>query len=262
MPIDDRSPYSSDDEVLIGLSGSDSSSEYEVSIFASDVSDDSDLVLLHHDTDVNVSALRTVNSAIVGLHSNLTSALSNLSLASNAPGNRSESESSKQAPKDAAAEKRKKKKAKQRARRQRKAARAHKEQAKASKSPAPASGASPSLNITYDEASEFVTSSLHDPKSVDKLAFLQALIVELDVKESDSPEFPKSLTQAKKLLKEDAHINIREYYAARGKTQAEIVKLKHPSHSSLRKSIRKKKNPAPRGWVKEKGLQSLLVVCF
>jgi len=71
-----------------------------------------------------------------------------------------------------------------------------------------------------------------------------------------------SLTAAKALLKSQAHINIKEYIAVREQGQAALQKAMHPSRSALIKDIRKKGNRASLKWVKNQGLQVLLVNCF
>jgi len=115
----------------------------------------------------------------------------------------------------------------------------------------------------YEDASSFITGFLSSPDDKDtvcKLTLLQSLIVELGV--ADASSLPSTVTQAKKLLKAEAHINIREYMSERNKGQDALKSIMHASRGSLVKSIRKKKNPASLTWVKEQGLNVLLVQCF
>jgi len=115
----------------------------------------------------------------------------------------------------------------------------------------------------YEDASNFITGFLSSPEgkdAVDKLALLQALILELGV--ADASALPTTITSAKKLLKAEAHVNIREYMAVRDEGQDALKAIMHASRGSLVKSIRKKKNPASLTWVKQQGLSVLLVQCF
>lgn len=63
------------------------------------------------------------------------------------------------------------------------------------------------------------------------------------------------------MLKAEAHVNIKEYVATRHKGQSALREILKPSKSALRKEIRKG-NKASLKWVKERGLQVLLVTCF
>lgn len=115
----------------------------------------------------------------------------------------------------------------------------------------------------YEDASRFITGFLSSPEdkdSVNKLTLLQSLIMELGV--ADISSLPTTITSAKKLLKSEAHVNIREYIAVREKGQDALKGIMHASRGSLVKSIRKKKNPASLTWVKQQGLNVLLVQCF
>ncbi|KAH7924556.1 hypothetical protein BV22DRAFT_1066488 [Leucogyrophana mollusca] len=117
---------------------------------------------------------------------------------------------------------------------------------------------------SYQEAAAFITEHLRaDLKDEEKkLALLQALIVELGVRKPNAADIPSTLTSAKKVLKTEAHINIKEYVAIRAQGQAALQRIMHPSRGALAKSIRKKGNRAPLKWVKSQGLQVLLVTCF
>ncbi|KDR81765.1 hypothetical protein GALMADRAFT_207176 [Galerina marginata CBS 339.88] len=117
--------------------------------------------------------------------------------------------------------------------------------------------ASPTL---YEEASVFISSFLSNPDAkndaVCKLALLQSLIIELGLA---TPSLPESLTAAKAFLKSRAFLNIREYLAVRGQGPEAVQGLLYPSRSALIKDIKKKRNPASLKWVKQHGLQVLLV---
>jgi hypothetical protein len=70
------------------------------------------------------------------------------------------------------------------------------------------------------------------------------------------------LRAAKALLKSRAFLNIREYLAVRDQGLTALQRVMHPSRAALAKDIRKKGNPASLQWVKEHGLQVLLVTCY
>jgi hypothetical protein len=57
-------------------------------------------------------------------------------------------------------------------------------------------------------------------------------------------------------------LNIKEYLAVRGQGPAAVRRIMYPSRSALIKDIRKKNNRASLRWVKESGLQVLLVSCY
>jgi hypothetical protein len=88
------------------------------------------------------------------------------------------------------------------------------------------------------------------------LALLQSLIIELGLA---TPSLPDSLTAAKAFLKSRAFLNIREYIAVRGQGPEAVQRAMYPSKSALIKDIKKKRNPASLKWVKQHGLQVLLV---
>ncbi|KAF9009391.1 hypothetical protein BDQ17DRAFT_1056714 [Cyathus striatus] len=112
----------------------------------------------------------------------------------------------------------------------------------------------------YEEASRFISSFLSNPQIKNnagyRLTLLQSLIIELGLATS---QLPTTLTSAKAYLKSKAFLNIREYLAVRGQGPDAMQKLLHPSKSSLIRAIRKNKNPASLKWVKDHGLQVLLV---
>ncbi|ETW85477.1 hypothetical protein HETIRDRAFT_407507 [Heterobasidion irregulare TC 32-1] len=127
-----------------------------------------------------------------------------------------------------------------------------------------------------------MTSFLENPKPTNNgamLPLLHALIIELGLLSKFQgnkvapkvapktvpspftlPELPRSLRQAKLLLKSHAFINIRDYLNARGDGFAALQKVLHPSRRSLVREIRTQpKKRVPLGWVKQSGLNVLLV---
>ncbi|KAF8968392.1 hypothetical protein BDZ97DRAFT_1916228 [Flammula alnicola] len=110
----------------------------------------------------------------------------------------------------------------------------------------------------YEEASTFISSFLSNPDakndSVCRLTLLQSIIIELGLA---TPSLPESLTAAKAFLKSRAFLNIREYVAVREQGPEAVQRVMYPSKSALIKDIRK--NPTSRKWVKQHGLQVLLV---
>jgi len=111
------------------------------------------------------------------------------------------------------------------------------------------------------------------------LALLQALIIELgffnppngvDCK-SDSgrstPSFelsdiPQSMRAARSFIKTHVFLNVRDYLALRAQGQEALQNVLHPSRKSLVTELRKKDARVPRDWVKQRGLNVLLVTCF
>ncbi|KAK0228402.1 hypothetical protein IW262DRAFT_1455643 [Armillaria fumosa] len=114
----------------------------------------------------------------------------------------------------------------------------------------------------YDDAVRYITSFLTNPaakETVCHLRLLQSLIIELGLATSS---IPTSLTSAKTLIKSQAFVNIRDYLALRGQGLAAVQRAMHPSRSALRKDIKRKGNQASLKWVKQNGLQVLLVSCY
>jgi len=115
----------------------------------------------------------------------------------------------------------------------------------------------------YEEASLFITSFLADPiakrDSVYRLTLLQSLIVELGFM---STALPATLRAARDFVKTHVFLNIKEYIANRGQGQAAIQRLLFPSRNALIKDIRRKGKPASLKWVKQQGLDVLLVSCY
>ncbi|KAG2077993.1 hypothetical protein BDR04DRAFT_439790 [Suillus decipiens] len=116
-----------------------------------------------------------------------------------------------------------------------------------------------SPNGSYEDAVAYITQYLDSPvKENDpstKLLFLQALIVEFGI----SKQMPTSISSATKLLKASVHVNIQDYVAKRGKDQGELQHIMQPSKSALRKDIRRSSRRSPLKWVKEHGLNVLLI---
>ncbi|KAF8626270.1 hypothetical protein AX15_004944 [Amanita polypyramis BW_CC] len=115
----------------------------------------------------------------------------------------------------------------------------------------------------YQEASSFISSFLESPvakrDSVYRLTLFQSLIVEFGLV---SKALPTSLRAAQTFIKSHVFVNIKEYLANRGCEQAEIQRLLYPSRSALIKDIRRKRNTASLKYVKQHGLNVLLVGCF
>ncbi|KAJ3983120.1 hypothetical protein F5890DRAFT_1414355 [Lentinula detonsa] len=119
-------------------------------------------------------------------------------------------------------------------------------------------------SFEYEEAVNYVTSFLQNPseycESSSRLMLLQSLIVELGL---SSSSLPMSLKSAQAVLKSQAFLNIREYLAVRDKGPDAVKQVMYPSRSALIKSIRKQpRSRAPLDWVKEHGLQVLLVTAY
>jgi hypothetical protein len=95
----------------------------------------------------------------------------------------------------------------------------------------------------------------NDP--VCRLTLLQSLIIELGLATSN---LPASLRAARAFLKARAFLNIREYIAVRSQGPEAIQRAMYPSRSALMKGFKKNKGSrAPLQWVKNMGLQVLLV---
>ena len=93
-----------------------------------------------------------------------------------------------------------------------------------------------------------------------KLAFLQALIIELGLYTS-MPSLPSSLRAAKAILKSQVFLNVRDYLAVRQQGVEALRGVMHPSRSALLREIRGGKK-APVKTVKDSGLGVLLVTCY
>ncbi|KAI0781114.1 hypothetical protein BD413DRAFT_608297 [Trametes elegans] len=145
----------------------------------------------------------------------------------------------------------------------------------------------PALNVppaVYKSAQSYVSSILSaDPSAqsgATKLAFLQALIIELGLYPSapphagatttpapahasffSLPSLPGSLRAAKALLKSQVYMNVRDYLAVRSQGVDALRRVMHPSRSALLREIRGGKR-APVKAVKESGLSVLLVTCY
>jgi len=115
----------------------------------------------------------------------------------------------------------------------------------------------------YKEASLFITSFLAHPvakrDSVCRLTLLQSLIVELGFM---STALPTTLRAARSFVKTHVFLNIKEYIANREQGQAATQRLLFPSRNALIKDIRRKGKPASLKWVKQQGLDVLLVSCY
>jgi len=116
---------------------------------------------------------------------------------------------------------------------------------------------------SYDDASAFISRFLSSPVegSDAQLDLLRALIIELGLRSPNASDIPLTITSARKLLKSEAHVNIKEYVMTRHKGQLALRGILKPNKSALRKDIRKGKKVSLQ-WVKEHGLQVLLITCF
>lgn len=92
--------------------------------------------------------------------------------------------------------------------------------------------------------------------TVCRLALLQSLIIELGLA---TPSLPDSLSAARTFLRSRAFLNIREYIAVREQGPEAVQRVLYPSKSALIKDIKKTRNTASLKWVKQHGLQVLLV---
>lgn len=90
--------------------------------------------------------------------------------------------------------------------------------------------------------------------TVYRLTLLQSIIIELGLA---TASLPRSLKAAKAFLKSRVFLNIREYIAVRGQGPEALQRAMYPSKSALIKDIRR--NPTSLKWVKQHGLQVLLV---
>ena len=108
---------------------------------------------------------------------------------------------------------------------------------------------------------------------------LQALIIELGFFNSpngsdcgsdsgrSTPSFelsdiPQSMRAARSFIKSHVFLNVRDYLALRAQGQEALQNVLHPSRKSLVTELRKKDARVPREWVKQRGLNVLLVTCF
>ncbi|KAF9053537.1 hypothetical protein BDZ89DRAFT_1056128 [Hymenopellis radicata] len=116
------------------------------------------------------------------------------------------------------------------------------------------------LPSVYDDAVRYINSFLTNPDdSHCRLTLLQSLIIELGLATSSLPE---TMRAAKAYLKSRAFVNIRDYLALRGQGPDALQSAMYPTRSALIKDIRRKRNQASLKWVKQNGLQVLLVPCF
>jgi hypothetical protein len=96
---------------------------------------------------------------------------------------------------------------------------------------------------------------------------MQSLVIELGLcgmpQQPQRPiaPVPRTLTSAKAFLKSHVFINIRDYIQVREQGQDALQSVLHPSKSALIRDIKRKGNPASLKWVKQHGLQVLLVTC-
>lgn len=117
----------------------------------------------------------------------------------------------------------------------------------------------------YDEAVNYITSYISNPEahhdSVCHLTLLQSFIIELGLL-TDLTQLPRTIRSAKAFVKSQAFVNIKEYVTKRGQGPEVVRDLMYPSRKALVKDMRKKRNFASLKWVKNRGLQDLLVSAF
>ncbi|KAG2157419.1 hypothetical protein DEU56DRAFT_845601 [Suillus clintonianus] len=117
------------------------------------------------------------------------------------------------------------------------------------------------LDGSYEDAAAYITQHLDAPVKLDdpsaKLRLLQALGTEFGIYQ----ELPTSIKSARKLLQAKVHVNIIDYAAKRGKDQDALLQIMRPSKSALRRDIRRNGRKKPLKWVKEHGLNVLLIGC-
>lgn len=97
-----------------------------------------------------------------------------------------------------------------------------------------------------------------------RLTLLQSLIIELGLM-PPTADLPSSLKAAKRFLKSKAFLNVGDYLWAREQGPKELQNIMYPSKSALKKDLRNKKSRdrrANRCWVKEHGLDVLLITIF
>ncbi|KZV91079.1 hypothetical protein EXIGLDRAFT_104624 [Exidia glandulosa HHB12029] len=113
----------------------------------------------------------------------------------------------------------------------------------------------------YQAAVNYISSFLANPDEAGtpRLPLLQALIVELGLCNPTSP-LPASVRAAKALLRADAHINVRDYIAARGKGVEALQQVMFQSRKELLKDLRKRRVPIK--WIKDHGLSMFLIHFF
>ena len=105
--------------------------------------------------------------------------------------------------------------------------------------------------------SSFLSNPEAKNNSVCRLTLLQSLIIELGLATSN---LPSSLKSARAFLKARVFLNIREYIAVRSQGPDAIRKAMYPTKSALIKNFKTNKGTrAPLQWVKDMGLQVLLV---
>ncbi|KAL4067669.1 hypothetical protein V8B97DRAFT_2004224 [Scleroderma yunnanense] len=117
----------------------------------------------------------------------------------------------------------------------------------------------------YDEAAAFISWYIAGARGNDhstELELLRSFIIELGVRSPNSPDLPTTLTSARKLIKSEVHVNIKEYLATRDQGQCALQQIMYPSKKSLRREIQRTGNKASLKWVKKKGLQVLLIKAF
>ncbi|KAF9792446.1 hypothetical protein BJ322DRAFT_1029307 [Thelephora terrestris] len=70
------------------------------------------------------------------------------------------------------------------------------------------------------------------------------------------------MRSARAFIKSHVFLNVRDYLALRAQGQQALQNVLHPTRKSLVTDLRKKDARVPRNWVKQRGLNVLLVTCF
>ncbi|KAJ6580822.1 hypothetical protein B0H19DRAFT_930240, partial [Mycena capillaripes] len=94
-----------------------------------------------------------------------------------------------------------------------------------------------------------------------RLSMLQALVIELGLA-FVAPSFPATISAARELITSKVFLHVGDYLEARKYGPAAVQTVMHNSKSALIKDLKRNSNYIPRRWVKEVGLQVLLVRCY
>ncbi|KAJ3566321.1 hypothetical protein NP233_g7076 [Leucocoprinus birnbaumii] len=110
----------------------------------------------------------------------------------------------------------------------------------------------------YDEAVSYITSASrsHLPPYPPSITHHRARLIK------DVTLLPRSIRAAKKFIKLRVFVNIKDYLKKRHEGPDVVKGLLFPSRSALVKNMRKNRNFASLKWIKNHGLQDLLVGVF
>ncbi len=93
------------------------------------------------------------------------------------------------------------------------------------------------------------------------LILMQSLLLELGLL-TERKLLPQTIGSAKKFIKKHVFVSIKEYLAKRNQGQAVVKESVYSSKSVLVRNLKQKKDFVSPAWVKERGLQDLLVTAF